>query len=131
MVGAELCEEGKALLTVTEQGYGKRTALSEYLRQSEDGSRQPQSRGGKGMKNYNITEKTGKVAGVRVVGEEDDVMLIETGGVIIRMAASDINLYRRDTQGVIVMRVEPGDRVIAVERLDREEDAQENSGEEA
>lgn len=122
VVGAELCEEGKQLLTVTELGYGKRTELTEYLRLSEDGSRQAQSRGGKGLKNYNITEKTGKIAGVRVVSEEDDIMLIENGGVIIRMAAADINVYRRDTQGVIVMRVEDGNRVISIERVDPEEE---------
>ena len=122
VVGAELYVPGKQLLTVTEQGFGKRTELGEYLRLAEDGTRQPQSRGGKGMKNYNITAKTGKVAGVRVVSDEDDIMLIETGGVIIRMAASDINVYKRDTQGVIVMRVEEGNRVIAVERADREPD---------
>ncbi|MBQ1281159.1 MAG: DNA gyrase subunit A, partial [Oscillospiraceae bacterium] len=121
VVGAELYEEGKELLTVTEYGFGKRTELTEYLRLAEDGTRQPQGRGGKGLKNYNITAKTGKVAGVRVVTEEDDIMLIESGGVIIRMAASDINLYKRDVQGVIVMRVEEGNRVIGVERIDREE----------
>jgi len=136
VVGAELYVPGKQLLTVTEQGFGKRTELGEYLRLAEDGTRQPQSRGGKGMKNYNITAKTGKVAGVRVVSEDDDIMLIETGGVIIRMAASDINVYKRDTQGVIVMRVEEGNRVIAVERVDREEEAEtaepaESAGEEA
>ena len=118
VVGAELAQEGKCLLTVTEKGYGKRTQLTEYLRTAEDGSRQPQGRGGKGLKNYNITEKTGPVAGCCVVGEEDDLMLIESGGVIIRIPASDVNVYKRDTQGVIVMRVEDGDRVIGVERLD-------------
>jgi len=130
VVGAELYVEGKQLLTVTEQGFGKRTELGEYLRLAEDGTRQPQGRGGKGMKNYNITAKTGKVAGVRVVSEEDDIMLIENGGVIIRMPATDINVYKRDTQGVIVMRVEEGNRVIAVERVEREEEetkAEENA----
>ncbi|MEA4966128.1 MAG: DNA gyrase subunit A [Oscillospiraceae bacterium] len=129
VVGAELCEDGKQLLSVTEQGYGKRTELCEYLRLSEDGARQPQSRGGKGVKNYNITPKTGKIAGVRVVSEQDDIMLVETGGVIIRMSASDINVYRRDTQGVTVMRVEEGNRVISVERVDQEEEAEETEAE--
>ena len=120
VVGAELYEAGKQLLTVTEQGFGKRTELDEYLRRAEDGTRQAQGRGGKGLKNYNITAKTGKVAGVRVVSEDDDIILIESGGVIIRMPASDINVYKRDVQGVIVMRVEEGNRVIGVERLERE-----------
>ena len=121
VVGAELFEDGKQLLTVTELGYGKRTDLNEYLRLSEDGTRQAQGRGGKGVKNYNITARTGKVAGVRVVSGEDDIMLIESGGVIIRMPASGINVYKRDTQGVIVMKVEPGSRVIGIERVASEE----------
>ena len=72
------------------------------------------------MKNYNLTEKTGLVAGIRVVGEDDDVMLIENGGVIIRMAASDISIYSRATQGVRVMRLEEGNSVIGVERTEKE-----------
>jgi len=118
VVGAEKAEEGKCLLTVTERGYGKRTELSEYLRTAADGSRTAQQRGGKGLKNYNITDKTGLVAGCRVVGEEDDVMLIETGGVIIRIPAASINVYKRDVQGVIVMRLEEGNQVVSVERID-------------
>ncbi len=118
VIGAEKAEEGKTLLTVTEKGYGKRTALSEYLRTGPDGSKIPQSRGGKGLKNYNITAKTGNVAGCRVVGDGDDVMLIESGGVIIRIPASDVNVYKRDVQGVIVMRVEEGNQVVAVERVE-------------
>ena len=116
VVGAELYEAGKCLLTVTERGYGKRTQVEEYIR----GGDEPQSRGGKGMKNYNLTEKTGLVAGIRVVGEDDDVMLIENGGVIIRMAASDISIYSRATQGVRVMRLEEGNSVIGVERTEKE-----------
>ena len=121
VVGAEVADVGKCLLTVTENGFGKRTNLTDYLRLSEDGTRQPQNRGGKGLKNYSITSKTGAVVGCRVVGEEDDVMLIESGGVIIRMPASDINIYKRDTQGVILMRVEGESKVIGVERIDGQE----------
>ena len=122
IVGAGIAEAGKQLLTVTELGYGKRTALEDYLRTDEDGGKRPQSRGGKGLKNYNITAKTGSIAGVAIVSDADDVMLIENGGVLIRMAASDINIYRRDTQGVILMRVEEGNQVISIERVDREEE---------
>ena len=118
VVGAEKAEEGKSLLTVTQRGYGKRTELSEYLRTAADGSRTAQQRGGKGLKNYNITDKTGLVAGCRVVAEDDDVMLIENGGVIIRVPASSINIYKRDVQGVIVMRIEEGNQVVSVERID-------------
>ncbi len=121
VVGAEKAEEGKTLLTVTENGYGKRTELSEYLRTGPDGEKTPQSRGGKGLKNYNITPKTGFVADCRVVGENDDVMLIETGGVIIRIPAGSINVYKRDVQGVIVMRIEEGSQVVALERVETEE----------
>ena len=118
VIGAEKAEEGKTLLTVTEKGYGKRTELNEYLRTGPGGEKQAQSRGGKGLKNYNITPKTGIVAGCRVVGEEDDVMLIENGGVIIRIPAASINVYKRDVQGVIVMRIEEGNKVVSVERVD-------------
>ena len=118
VVGAEKAEEGKTLLTVTENGYGKRTELSEYLRTGPNGEKQAQSRGGKGLKNYNITPKTGLVAGCRVVGETDDVMLIENGGVIIRTPAASINVYKRDVMGVIVMRVEEGNKVVSLERVE-------------
>ena len=113
VVGACVAEYGKELLTVTKNGFGKRTALEEY---------RAQNRGGKGMKNYNLTAKTGLVAGVAMVDDSDDVMLIENGGVIIRMAASDINTYGRGTQGVILMRVEDGSEVISIQRTDKEEE---------
>jgi len=113
VVGACVAETDKELLTVTKNGYGKRTALEEY---------HPQNRGGKGMKNYNLTVKTGLVADIAVVDDSDDVMLIENGGVIIRMAASDINTYGRGTQGVILMRVEEGNEVISIQRTDKEEE---------
>ena len=121
VVGAEKAEEGKTLLTVTENGYGKRTNLPEYLRTGPDGEKIPQSRGGKGLKNYNITPKTGLIAGCRVVGDKDDVMLIENGGVIIRIPASSINVYKRDVQGVIVMRIDEGNKVVSIERVEQEE----------
>ena len=115
VVGAQKWEEGKTLLTVTENGYGKRTELPEYLRTGPDGEKLPQSRGGKGLKNYNITQKTGNVAGCVVVGETDDVMLIENGGVIIRVPASSINVYKRDVMGVIIMRIEDGNKLVSLE----------------
>ena len=121
VIGAEKAEEQTTLLTVTEKGYGKRTALTEYLRTGPNGEKVAQSRGGKGLKNYNITEKTGIVAGCRVVKDTDDVMLIENGGVIIRVPANSINVYKRDVQGVIVMRVEEGNKLVSVERVEREE----------
>ena len=117
VVGAERYEEGKTLLTVTENGFGKRTELAEYLRTGPEGEKTAQSRGGKGLKNYNITAKTGLVAGCRVVAETDDVMLIENGGVIIRVPASSINIYKRDVMGVIIMRIEEGNKLVSMERV--------------
>ena len=120
VVGAGIAAKAKQLLSVTEYGYGKRTEIEAYLRLGEDGQRRPQNRGGKGLKGYNITAKTGKIAGMAIVDDTDDIMLIENGGVLIRMAAADINIYGRDTQGVILMRLEAGSRVISVDRVDRE-----------
>ena len=124
VVGAERYDPEKTLLTVTENGFGKRTALTEYLRTGPDGEKIPQGRGGKGLKNYNITAKTGNVAGCCIVGENDDVMLIENGGVIIRVSASAINVYKRDVQGVIVMRIEDGNKVVAVQGVAASEEAE-------
>jgi len=117
VIGAQKAEEGTTLLTVTEKGFGKRTELGEYLRTGPEGEKVAQSRGGKGLKNYNITEKTGKVAGCCLVAEADDVMLIENGGVIIRVPAASINVYKRDVQGVIIMRIEEGNALVSVERV--------------
>ncbi len=122
VIGAEKYEEGKTLLTVTVNGYGKRTELQEYLRTGPEGEKVPQQRGGKGLKNYNITAKTGKIAGCRVVSESDDVMLIENGGVIIRIPAASINIYKRDVQGVIVMRIDEGNELVSMERVEAMEE---------
>jgi len=127
VVGAEKAEEGKTLLTVTVNGYGKRTELTEYLRTGPNGEKIAQGRGGKGLKNYNITPKTGNVAGCRVVADNDDVMLIENGGVIIRIPASSINIYKRDVQGVIVMRIEEGNQVVSLERVENMEETEETA----
>ena len=122
VIGAEKWEDGKTLLTVTENGFGKRTELTEYLRTGPEGEKIPQIRGGKGLKNYNITSKTGFVAGCCTVAEEDDVMLIENGGVIIRVKAAGINIYKRDVQGVIIMRIEEGNQLVAIQRVEAEEE---------
>ncbi len=129
VVGAEKAEEGKTLLTITENGFGKRTELIEYLRTGSDGEKVPQQRGGKGLKNYNITPKTGNVAGCRVVAESDDVMVIENGGVIIRTPVANINVYKRDVQGVIVMRIEEGNKVVSIERVENMDEPAEETAE--
>ncbi len=122
VIGAARARQSGALLTVTENGYGKRTAIDEYLR-GDDG--QPQRRGGLGLKSYSLTGKTGKVAAVKVVDETDDIIVISDDGTIIRMAASDINLYHRTAQGVILMRVSDDSKVISLARTEREEEEEE------
>ena len=120
VVGAGRAGGGTALLSVTENGYGKRTLLDDYLRGS-DGERQPQSRGGMGLKNYNCTEKTGYVADVKVVRDDDDLLIIADDGTIIRTAASGVSILGRATQGVRLMRPNPGAKVISVARTERED----------
>ncbi len=121
VVGAGRAGGGTELLSVTENGYGKRTPLDEYLR-GGDGERQPQSRGGMGLKNYNCTEKTGFVADVKVVRDDDDLLIVADDGTIIRTAASGVSILGRSTQGVRLMRPNPGAKVISVARTDREEE---------
>jgi len=117
-VGAARAREGGALLSVTENGYGKRTEIEEYLR-GNDGT--PQKRGGMGLRNYNVTDKTGKVADIKVVDENDDILLISDDGTIIRMGAETISLFGRATQGVRLMRLSEGAKMISVARTDKEE----------
>ena len=111
VVGADSTGAGDTLLTITENGYGKRTRIEEYS---------VHGRGGLGLKNYNITEKTGPIAAVRMVREEDDILLITDDATIIRVAAKNISLLSRATQGVRVMRPAPGSRVIDMEKTERE-----------
>ena len=129
-IGAARGGEGKYVLSVTENGYGKRTIVSEYLKGGTDeGGAVVQKRGGMGLKNYNVTEKTGKVAAIKVVTDEDDVLLISDDGTIIRMAASEISIYGRATQGVRLMKVTGETKVISLARAEREEEESENSTE--
>jgi DNA gyrase subunit A len=118
VIGGALAELGTMLLAITENGYGKRTPIEEYIRSGGE----PQHRGGFGLKGYQITEKTGKAAGVKVVQEDDDILIISDDGTIIRMAAADVNVYSRTAQGVRVMRVSEGTKVISLARVPQEED---------
>ena len=122
-VGAARARQGGALLTVTDNGYGKRTEISEYLR-GEDG--ETQNRGGYGRRNYNITDKTGKVADIKVVDDNDDVLIISDDGTIIRMAAADISTYSRATQGVRLMRMSNDAHVISIARTDKDEEEEQD-----
>ena len=117
VIGAARAKYDHQVLMVTENGYGKRTNMDEYIR--ADG---PQNRGGYGLKGYNCTEKTGPIAGVKVVSDVDDILVINNAGVIIRMAAKDINIYSRTAQGVKLMNLAEGVKVISIARTDREED---------
>ena len=110
---------GKAtLLAITENGFGKRTELDEY---------RVQNRGGKGVVTYKITPKTGKLVGVRIASEEDDVMLITDTGTIIRINVKDISVLGRSTQGVTLMRTSDGGKVVSMEILAPEINDVENS----
>ena len=117
VVGAEIAQPDADVLSITENGYGKRTPAADYIR----GGEEPQHRGGSGMKNYNITDKTGPVAAVKVVQESDDVLVVSDDGVIIRMEAAGISELGRATQGVRIMRLSEGARVISVALTDRAE----------
>ena len=111
VIGADSTAAGQTLLTITEKGYGKRTDVGEYS---------VHGRGGLGLKNYNVTEKTGNIAAVKMVSPEDDILVISDDATIIRMAADHISLLSRATQGVRIMRLTEGSRVIAVEKTERE-----------
>ena len=117
VVGAARAKYDHFALMITENGYGKRTVMDEYMR--GDG---PQKRGGYGMKGYQVTEKTGPVVGIKVVNENDDVLVINDAGVIIRMAVNGISCFGRAAQGVRIMNLNEGVKVIAFARTDHEEE---------
>lgn len=114
IVGMDLIEEGKDLLVISERGYGKRTKISSY---------RIQTRGGKGLKTYNIKEDiTGKLISAKIVDKEDEVMLISLSGTIIRLKVSDISRMGRTTQGVRLMKTDKDDRVVSVAKVIAEEE---------
>jgi len=122
VVGMGTSKEDATILVVTENGFGKRTELEEY---------KIQSRGGKGILTYRVTEKTGKVAGIKLVHETDEIMLISSDGTIIRLAVSEISILGRATQGVTLMRTSSGNRVVSIARLDKESDNGQDEDEDA
>ena len=119
VVGVAAVDEEKTLLTITENGMGKRTSFADF--------REMKHRGGKGVTCQNITEKTGKLAAIITVSEDDDIMLITNEGTIIRTSVSGINVYSRTATGVIVMRLAEGSFINNVARLEREEEIEEAS----
>jgi DNA gyrase subunit A len=108
VVAMEVVREGGTLLTVAQNGYGKRTELEEY---------RLQSRGGVGIINIQTTDRNGKVAGMAYVHDDDEVMLITQQGMILRMKAGDVRVIGRATQGVRLIEMEDGDRVVAIAKL--------------
>ena len=116
VVGAAKAQPGKTVLSITERGFGKRTPVEEY---------RITARGGLGIRNYMVTEKTGPIVGIKVVDGTEDLLLVTEAGILIRTAVENIRVAGRATQGVIVMRFkEEGDRVISMALTDREQDAE-------
>jgi len=118
VVALDLVEHGATLLAVAENGYGKRTAMDEYRRTH---------RGGKGIITMKTTDKTGRVIGVRMVTDADQIMLVTDGGKVIRMQVNEIRVIGRNTQGVRLIDMEPGERVAGVARLAERDDETEGS----
>lgn len=108
IVGMEVLTDGKTLMTITENGYGKRTSIDEYP---------IQNRGGKGVITIKTTERNGVVIAILLVTDEDDVMLVTSRGKIIRMPVKDISVIGRNTQGVRLIAMQPGERVASAARL--------------
>ena len=118
VVGACLAEEGAKLLVVTENGFGKKTALDEY---------KTQNRGGRGVYTYKITPKTGPVAGISTVTDDDDVMMITSDGVLIRMHAAEISSFGRQTQGVRIMKLAEGVKLVSMTKTAHEDEETEEN----
>lgn len=113
VVSAVVIDEEKPLLMVTENGYGKKTEPEEY---------RSQTRGGKGIFTYRITDKTGKLIGMTAVSDNEDVMLITSEGIVIRMHTDEISTYSRQTQGVRLMRLDEGVSVVSLALTERDND---------
>ena len=124
VVGAVLADDDSDLLTMTENGYGKRTPMIDYLVHSEDGSTRAQSRGGKGRRDIKTGDRNGRVAGIRAVRDSDSLMFITANGMLVRISASDISTIGRNTKGVRVVNLKDGDRLIAAARVEGIEETQ-------
>ena len=121
IIGMQLCSQGDYLLIASEKGMGKRTSMSEFS---------VQNRGGKGVKCYKITEKTGNVVGVKAVNDDNEVMMITTEGIIIRIACSDISILGRITSGVKLMNLDEKVSVASIAKVrEKEEKPEENTEE--
>ena len=106
----DLLRRNAEVLTVTQEGFGKRTSVDEY---------RTQTRGGKGLINQKVTDKTGPVVGIKVVNEDQELMLITAGGIVIRMNVSDISVYGRSSQGVKLMSTGEEDQVVSLATVEQ------------
>ena len=113
VVSMSLSDEGEDLLVVSQNGYGKRTDINEY---------RSQIRAGKGIKTYNMSEKTGEIVGATMVNNEDELMLINSDGVLIRLRVDDISVFGRITSGVKLMKTYDEVNVVSIAKIDTEEE---------
>lgn len=113
VVSVNLCDEGKNLLVVSEKGFGKRTNIDEY---------RLQSRAGKGIKTYNIADKTGKIIGAEMVHEDEEIMMINSDGVLIRLRVNEISVFGRVTSGVKLMRTNDEVNVVSIAKINVDEE---------
>ena len=119
VVGVCVVDDTKKMLTITEGGMGKRTLFSDF--------RQMKNRGGRGVACHKISDKTGKLAAVITVADDDDIMLITNEGTIIRTPVDSINVYSRTATGVISMRLAEGAYIINATRLEKQEEIDEST----
>lgn len=121
VIGMDVVDEAHCVLIVTSLGFGKRTPMADY---------RAQTRGGKGIKTLNITDKNGPVVGLKVVRDDEDLMIITTQGTVIRMSMDGINSMGRNTQGVRLINIKEDDEVGTVSRVEKTEEMEEEPGEE-
>ena len=119
VVGVAVVDDSKKLLTITERGLGKRTEFSDF--------REMKHRGGKGVACHKISDKSGNLAAIATVSDDDDLMIITNSGTIIRMSVSDVNVYSRTASGVIVMRLSDDSSIVTASRLEKSEEIEEES----
>ncbi|GAB6934941.1 DNA topoisomerase (ATP-hydrolyzing) subunit A [Calditerricola yamamurae] len=118
VIDMDVVRDGTDVLAVTANGFGKRTPIDEY---------RVQSRGGKGILTINLTERVGPIVGLKVVEEGDDLMIVSSGGVVIRLHVADIPVLHRNTQGVRLIRMEDGEEVATVARVEQDADKDEEA----
>lgn len=120
MVGMEILGDGNSIVTISENGYGKRTEVAEY---------RIQARGGKGIINLKTVPRIGLVSGIKQVVGNEDIILISNGGKIIRMKVGEVSLLHRSTQGVKLIGLDEGENLVGLARAEREDEEKENNPE--